>query len=139
MGKKLRFDLDPGYGFARSAAVDISRMLSPKDRLLLVDPLADGGYLVIMRYHLYGSAVIAGEITSWARPTSKSIRQTAATAKASHIWIFSPEPEVTTALNKTLPQGNAYLLARDSKGWSVIKRWAHPKPRFKARAPTETR
>jgi hypothetical protein len=138
MGKKLRFDLDPGYAFARSTAGDISRMLSSKDRLLLVDPLEDGGYLVIMRYHLYGSASIAKEITSWTRETSKTIRQLAADLNVSHIWIFAAEPEVTAALNKTLPQGHAFLLARDTNGWSVAKKWAHPKPRFKARAPTET-
>ena len=139
MGKKLRFDLDPGYGFARSTAADISRILSPKDRLLLIDPLEDGGYLVIMRYQLHGSALIAGDINSWDRPTSKFIRQSAVARKASHIWVFSAEPAVTTGLDMSLPQGNSYLLARDTKGWSVVKQWRHPAPRFKAKAPTETR
>ena len=43
MGKIIRFDRGPGYGFARSTAVDNSRILSSKDRLLLVDPSEDGG------------------------------------------------------------------------------------------------
>ena len=136
MSKKLRFDLDPGYGFARSTAVDISRILASKDRLLLIDPLEDGGYLVIMRYHLHRSAFIAGSLNVWNHPTPKSIRETATVNKASHIWIYSPEPDVTAALDISLAPGNAYLLERDARGWSVIKRWAHPKRRFKSKTPT---
>lgn len=136
MGKKLRFDLDPGYGYARSTAADISRMLSPKDRLLLVDTLEDGAYLVIMRYHLHGSAVIVGELNAWTRPTAPSIRKAAKSRNASHVWTFSAEPEVTNAFHLSLPAGHSYLLARDAQGWSVLKRWPHPKPRFKANPPT---
>lgn len=137
LSKKLRFDLDPGYGFARTTAIDLSRMLSKSDRVLLVDPLEDGGYMVIMRYNLHGSAIVAGEIRAWNQPTPQSIRDAVTASAVSHIWIFSPEPVVTRALNMTLPPGNAYLLARGSDGWSVVEKWVHPKARLKASAPAK--
>jgi hypothetical protein len=137
VGKKLRFDLDPGYAYARSTASDISKILSPNDQILLIDPLEDEGYLVNMRYQLHGSASIVSEITVWARPTAKSIRQLTASKNPSHIWIFSAESVVTNALGVSLPQGNSYLLAQDKKKWSVIKKWPHPAPRYKAKPPTE--
>ena len=139
MAKKLRFDLDPGYGFARSTATDIARILSSRDRLMLVDTLEDGGYLVIMRYQLHGSAALAGHVNSWSPSSPNYVRQIASANKTSHIWIYSPEPEVTAALDISLAPGNAYLLERDARGWSVIKQWAHPKRRFKSKTPTGKR
>ena len=105
----------------------------------MVDTLEDGAYLVIMRYHMHGSAVIVGELNSWKRPTAQTIRQSAESRNASHVWTFSAEPEVTSAFNLSLPAGYSYLLARSTQGWSVVRRWAHPKPRFKAKPPTQGR
>lgn len=139
MGKKLRFDLDPGYGFARSTAADISRILTAEDRLLLVDPLEDGGYLVIMRFHLHGSAEIAGHINAWNPASPEQFRRTVASTRASHAWIFSAEPGVTTALGLTLSPGKSYLLARKGASWSVVRDWPHPPPRYASKAPTEAR
>src|SRR5690606_15587622 len=73
LGKKLRFDLHPRYGHAHATAADIARLLSPVDRLLLVDPKENGQYLVIMRYRLYGSAAVVGEINAAHRPTADSL------------------------------------------------------------------
>jgi hypothetical protein len=126
MAKKLRFDLHPRYDYAHSTAREIAQLLSPADRLLLVDPADDGQYIVIMRYRLHGSAAVVGEINAWHHPTADSIRQQAARSKATHLWTYSAQPEVTGALEAPLDKGASYLLARKTSGWSVIRRWPHP-------------
>ena len=126
LAKKLRFDLHPRYGYAHSTGRDIARMLSPNDRLLLVDPKDDGQYLVIMRYRLHGSATLVGEINAWNRPTAVSIRRRAAALKATHLWVYAAQPIVTQALGVSLADGASYLLKRTAERWTVIRQWPHP-------------
>lgn len=125
MAKKLRFDLDPRYGYARATAIDMAKHLAPTDRLLLVDPDDDGQYLVIMRYWMHGSATIAGEINAWNKPTVAKVVATAKVARASHIWVYGGGPIVDKAFNVSLGTGHSHLLARRSSRWVPIARWPH--------------
>lgn len=126
MGKKLRFDLHPRYAFSRATAIDMARHLSPTDRLLLVDPVDDGQYLVIMRFWLYGTAVVAGEINSWSRPTVALINKTIATSRASHLWVYGVTDKVTAALGTRLEANHSYLLEKKRDKWAVVARWPQP-------------
>lgn len=126
MAKKLRFDLHPRYGYAHSTGSDIAHLLSPDDRLLLVDPADDGQYLVIMRYRLHGSAAIVGEITAWHHPTAETIRRHAERLRPTHVWAYAARPEIKAALGVRLEAGASYLLARGEEGWTVMRRWPHP-------------
>ena len=126
MGKKLRFDLNPRYAYAYATAGDIARLLSRKDRLMLVDPADDGQYLVIMRYKMHGSAPVVGEINAWSRPTVSNIRKATRASGATHVWIYAPSPVVAAAFDITLAQGSSYLLAHGEHGWSAVHQWAQP-------------
>jgi hypothetical protein len=131
MGKKLRFDLHPRYAYARTTAIDIASRLSPSDRLLLVDPIDDGQYLVIMRFWLHGSAAVAGEINSWTKPTAALIRKTLSTSKASHVWVYGATPAVLAGLSVPLAPNYSYLLGGKSGAWTIVAQWPHPPKRSK--------
>lgn len=131
MGKKLRFDLHPRYAYARTTAIDIAGRLSPSDRLLLIDPIDDGQYLVIMRFWLHGSAVVAGEINSWVKPTEALIRKVLSTSRASHAWVYDATPVVLAGLSVPLSPKHSYLLSRKSGTWMIVARWPHPPKRSK--------
>ncbi len=123
MGRKLRFDMHPRYAYARTVAADIASVLTPKDRLLLVDPQDDGQYLVIMRYGMHGSAKVVMEINSWSRPTAKLIRDGAASRNASHVWIYSAHSMAADAFGLALAPNKSYLLARDGRRWRIVRVW----------------
>lgn len=126
MAGKLRFDKHPRYDYARATAQAIAERLTPEDRILMIDLLDDGQYLVIMRYALYGSAAIVGEIRSWSNPNVDMLRKRIGRKSVSHIWVYEARPEVTAALDMALKGGASYLLKRSPPGWSVIATWPHP-------------
>lgn len=124
---KLRFDRDPRYQYARTTATAIAELLSPADRLVLIDPEDNGQYLVIMRYALHGSATDAAEITAFAGATPARLRATVDKARASHVWLYRPLPQVESALGVRLAPGSSYLLKRDGGRWTTVRAWPHPK------------
>lgn len=128
MGQKLRFDKHPRYGYARTIAADIAATLTQDDRLLLVDPEDDGQYLVIMRYRMHGSARVVAEINAWSRPTAQLIRDSAASRRASHVWVYSAHPAVSGAFGLALAPNSSYLLARDGSRWRIVRAWPHGAP-----------
>src|SRR5690606_33090613 len=116
----------PRYGHAHATAADIARLLSPDDRLLLVDPKENGQYLVIMRYRLYGSAAVVGEINAAHRPTADSLRKLTERLQPTHVWAYPAAPEIAAAFGVGLAPGASHLLARHEEGWSIVRRWPHP-------------
>jgi hypothetical protein len=127
LATKLRFDRDPRYQYARATATAIARMLTPADRLVLIDPEDNGQYLVIMRYALHGSATAAAEITAFAGATPARLRAAMAETRASHVWIYRPLPQIESALGVRLAPGSSYLLKRDGGRWTTLQSWRHPK------------
>jgi len=126
LSEKLRFDIEPRYRYARETAHSIAHLLSPKDRLLLIDPEDDGQYLVIMRYQLHGAAQIVGKIDAYDKPTTGSIARTASDHDVTHTWINAGSPMVARAFGLALDPEQSYLLARGPNGWSSMASWQHP-------------
>ena len=125
---KLRFDLDPRYLYARTTAAAIAGLLTPADRLVLIDPEDNGQYLVIMRYALHGSDSDAAEITAFAGVTPERLRATVDGARASHVWLYRPLPIIEPAFGVRLAPGSSYLLKREGARWTALGASPHPLP-----------
>ena len=123
---KLRFDLHPRYIYARETALEIAALLRPADRLVLVDPEGNGQYLVIMRYHMHGSAQVAAEVTAFAQATAATLSDIVESSRATGIWVYRPRPLIEAALGVRLAPGASYLLRRTKGGWTAARSWPHP-------------
>lgn len=128
LATKIRFDRDPRYQYARTTAAAIGRMLSPTDRLVLIDPEENGQYLVIMRYVLHGSATDAAEITGFSGATPARLHAIIDKARANYVWLYRPLPAIETALGVILAPGSSYLLKREGNQWVTMHAWPHPRP-----------
>lgn len=127
LATKIRFDRDPRYQYARTTALAIARMLTPADRLVLIDPDENGQYLVIMRYALHGSATAAAEVTGFTNATPARLRAIVDRARASHVWLYQPSPAVDAAFGVRLAPGSSYLLKREDGHWATLHGWPHPR------------
>jgi hypothetical protein len=124
---KIRFDLDKRYVYVHRVAGEISRMLGPAERLLVLDAREDGQYQVILLYVMHGSAKIAGNINAFHRPIADSLRRGLnAEPPPTHVWVHDPVPEAEAVLGVPLPAGSSYLLQRRDGGWRIVESWPHP-------------
>lgn len=125
MAKKLRFDKHPRYDYARATAKEIIGKLTAKDRLLLIDLADDGQYQVIMRYALYGSAAIAGEINAWTRIKAAQLRKRTDRPDITHLWMYEALAPLPAVTGLSLSPRTSYLLERQEKSWKIIGQWPH--------------
>jgi len=126
LSKKLRFDIHPRYAFARDVGKELKEILSPRDRLMLVDPADDGQYLTIMKYMMYGSAEIPVTSTSWNDQDSDRLRELLNLRKITHVWTYGSPQKVATALKVRLSSESASLLHYRDGAWRTIREWPAP-------------
>lgn len=126
MSGKLRFDNHAGYIFIRDIARELHQRLSENDRLIQINQRSDGQYLVLMRYHLHGSAKPVGESTAWQDHDADGLRKLAEMNNATHIWVYENTRAVMAAFGVEIPKGFAVLLEKKSDHWQIVKKWPHP-------------
>jgi hypothetical protein len=119
LAKTIRFDDRAPKRYVRAVAADIDRMLGPKDRIVLIDPISAGELVVIMHYALHGRPRVVGHVTTAAGGTIPIPPET------THVWVHVPTPAVEAALDATLPSGASYLLARTGGRWVIAKSWPY--------------
>jgi hypothetical protein len=121
--EKLRFDLAPDYRYIRGVAADMSRRLRPEHRLITVDPVDNGQFMVLLHYGLHGSAQVAGEITAFDRGYPRIVGEIVAARNATHLWLRRPDAAVVEVHGLALAPGSSYLLARRDGRWTVAGAW----------------
>lgn len=129
LSHKVRFDRMPAKRHVWAQAPAISRSLPSGARLAVLDPTDGGGYLVLLRYALYGSVNVVAKVTRLSPPTAPRIVDILNRSGATHAWVRIPSPAVERALNVPLPQGSSYLVARNGGHWSVLRSWPAPDSR----------
>lgn len=121
--KKLRFDIQPGYQYARDMGKTLATMLTRTDRLILVDQNNDGQFLMLMRYVLYNSAAVVKKIDIHERPIGKNVTDTARALNATHAWIRSGNALMQNDFGKNIREDRAYLFVFRDGNWLVISSW----------------
>jgi len=121
--KKLRFDIQPGYQYARHMGQTLATILTRSDRLILVDQNDNGQYLMLMRYALYNSAVVVKKIDTHERPVGRNVTDTARNLNATHAWIRSGNTLMQNDFGKNIREDRSYLFVFRDGNWQVISSW----------------
>ena len=123
---KLRFDLVATKTHVREVGADIAASLPAGARAMVIDPLDNGFYAVLMRYLLRDSAPVVGSVSAYHKADGETIRQMLESTGATHAWVHAPTPEAESALAVRMPGGASYLLALSGENWIVLKSWPYP-------------
>jgi hypothetical protein len=122
----LRFDRTAAKTYVRSVGDELARLLPLDARLMIADPLDDGGYAVMVRYAVVRSIADVNWISAFSRLTAPQMRANIDKWKATHVWVHEPTDDVEAALGMQLPKQASTLLARSGDGWSVRQSWPYP-------------
>ena len=124
--KKLRFDIDPQYNFAKKIGQELKTLLGEKDRLLLASPNTDGQYLVITRYRMHKSARVPLLSTSWNKHGEAELEKLIKEHNINCVWIRGVSEPFKKVFSHKLQKNKASLVRLDATGWSVERQWAIP-------------
>ena len=124
---KLRFDKQPPVPFFRAVGAELTGLLKPGDRLLVLDPKGSGQSAVITRFELGGHDIYRG-YAGVHHPKTYDFYQSLLRKKdANHILVHSSAPDMIRILGMELPASNSYLLQSDGRGgWKVNHTWKRP-------------
>ena len=124
--KKLRFDIDPQYDFARKVGQELKMLLGQDDRLLLASPNTDGQYLVITRYRMHKSAKVPLLSTSWNKHGEAELEKLIKKHDINYVWIRGTSPSFRKVFSTKLLKNKASLIGLHASGWRVERQWTIP-------------
>jgi len=123
---KLRFDLRAPKQFVKLVGSEIASILPKGARVFVLDPQSAGFYTKLMRYQLYGVATLTGDITVFSDKTPNIIRERLVNSKTTHVWVHTQTDVILEVLGIYLSPQNTHLLAKQGKGWRLLKSWPYP-------------
>ena len=123
---KLRFDDRAPKRFVRSVGAELAGILPKDARLVVLDPLDNGFYRMVLRYELHRSAGIVGAVTAFNPSAAREIGKMLATTDAGFVWVHVTTEAIDDALGVALPRRAAHLLQRSATGWSITRSWSYP-------------
>lgn len=126
LSDKLRFDRVPPNKFVREIGEEIAGFVPPESRILVVDPLGNGHYHMVMYYSVFRAATVVGAVTGYYRPPVDEMKKFFDQTKATHLWVHETADDVNTAVGAPLPKKAAHLLSRSDEGWALIRSWDYP-------------
>jgi len=124
--KKLRFDIDVQYDFAKKMGQELKMLLGKEDRLLLASPNTDGQYLVITRYRMHRSAKVPVLSTSWNKHGETELKKIIKKHNINYVWIRGESESFRNVFSTLLAKNKASLINRDKNEWRVLRQWAIP-------------
>ncbi len=117
----LRFDWHPVKNFVRSLTPDLTALLPPGSRVMMVDPEGSGFMDNFLKWNLGVRYHPAPGISAFASPASVALLL--ANPAVPYAFVLSSSPAVAQALGFPPKERAASLLARGPDGWTTLATW----------------